>query len=303
MLNDNELGYSPSFYNDNWTVLQKIIFLTKWCKENTIDINSINFASTTPDSQGNYTITVTGKNYKGESITLGTIPAYSGKDGADGKDGTNGVDGKSIVNITLNGTAQEDGYTISDEIVRFSDGTQTTMTVKTKNGAPGADGTNGTDGKSILSISINGTAQQDGFTLTNERVIFSDGTETSFIVQAKNGTDGTNGTGGVLYKHSIPFSTQSSDFAEMDFNLTIISKNSFKYLVWQNILNDTQIISISGHDALYGGVILGMTPFYNGSNSVIRIWYAVDNDVSGNREIDFEDFNTNQTITDSVTTI
>lgn len=51
----------------------------------------------------------------------------------------------------------------------------------------------GTAGKGIQSITLNGTAQVDGYTLSNERVIYTDGTEGSFDVKAANG--------GKLYEH------------------------------------------------------------------------------------------------------
>lgn len=147
-------NYEPSYYNDSWTVLQKICYLSNWCKVNTVDIKSITFTYTDPDEEGKYTVTISGKNYKGETVFLGTVPAYKGATGAQGEQGMRGPQGpqgeQGAAGTQITEITSETAY-ISGEnmvtpiMVTLSDSTEKEFTIIARNGATGAAGKDGTN--------------------------------------------------------------------------------------------------------------------------------------------------------------
>lgn len=65
-----------TFYDRNWTVLEKLKYIEQWCMENQLDVNSITFDVST--AQEVTTIVVKGMNYEGKEITMPEITFPSG---------------------------------------------------------------------------------------------------------------------------------------------------------------------------------------------------------------------------------
>ena len=55
------MAVDSTFYDRNWTVLEKLKYIEQWCMENQLDVNSITFDVST--AQEVTTIVVKGMNY------------------------------------------------------------------------------------------------------------------------------------------------------------------------------------------------------------------------------------------------
>lgn len=70
------MAVDSTFYDRNWTVLEKLKYIEQWCMENQLDVNSVTFDVST--AQEVTTIVVKGMNYEGKEITMPTITFPSG---------------------------------------------------------------------------------------------------------------------------------------------------------------------------------------------------------------------------------
>ena len=70
------MAVDSTFYDRNWTVLEKLKYIEQWCMENQLDVNSITFDVST--AQEVTTIVVKGMNYEGKEITMPAITFPSG---------------------------------------------------------------------------------------------------------------------------------------------------------------------------------------------------------------------------------
>lgn len=70
------MAVDSTFYDRNWTVLEKLKYIEQWCMENQLDVNSITFDVST--AQEVTTIVVKGMNYEGKEITMPEITFPSG---------------------------------------------------------------------------------------------------------------------------------------------------------------------------------------------------------------------------------
>ena len=84
-----------TFYDKNWTVLQKLKYLEKYCEENLIDPNTIKFNFTTSDTSAK--LDITAQNFEGTEIKLPSIdniPLIKGDTGPQGPQGAQGIQGE-----------------------------------------------------------------------------------------------------------------------------------------------------------------------------------------------------------------
>lgn len=70
------MAVDSTFYDRNWTVLEKLKHIEQWCMENQLDVNSITFDVST--AQEVTTIVIKGMNYEGKEITMPEITFPSG---------------------------------------------------------------------------------------------------------------------------------------------------------------------------------------------------------------------------------
>lgn len=70
------MAVDSTFYDRNWTVLEKLKYIEQWCMENQLDVNSITFDVST--AQEVTTIVVKGMNYEGKEIIMPEITFPSG---------------------------------------------------------------------------------------------------------------------------------------------------------------------------------------------------------------------------------
>lgn len=70
------MAIDSTFYDRNWTVLEKLKYIEQLCMENRLDVNSITFDVTT--EQEVTTIIVKGTNFEGKEITMPAITFPSG---------------------------------------------------------------------------------------------------------------------------------------------------------------------------------------------------------------------------------
>lgn len=70
------MAVDSTFYDRNWTVLEKLKYIEQWCLENQLDVNSITFDVRT--AQEVTTIVVKGMNHKGKEIIMPAITFPSG---------------------------------------------------------------------------------------------------------------------------------------------------------------------------------------------------------------------------------
>lgn len=70
------MAIDSTFYDRNWTVLNKLKYIEQLGMENQLDVNSITFDVST--EQEVTTIIVKGKNYEGKEITMPAITFPSG---------------------------------------------------------------------------------------------------------------------------------------------------------------------------------------------------------------------------------
>lgn len=160
------MAVDSTFYDDNWTVLQKLIYLAKWSKENTVDLKTIKFTVTIEGE--NATVVASGNNFKGDEINIGTfnIPNIKGEKGDTGEQGERGEKGNGIVSInTLSHTVV--GNETVNTIQVVTDDNTIEFEVHCKNGEKGDKGDKGDKGTSsiIYNSSQNATVMEGGYTV------------------------------------------------------------------------------------------------------------------------------------------
>ena len=124
-----------------------------------------------------------------------TIPkGANGQDGQDGADGTNGADGED--GITPHIGENGNWYLGDEDTGKPSRGIQGETGEQGQPGQPGSDGEDGQDGVGFTTASAGTPTQSDGYTVTPITFNKTDGSNVVVNVSAKNGLDGSGGTGG-----------------------------------------------------------------------------------------------------------
>ena len=121
-----------------------------------------------------------------------TIPkGANGQDGQDGADGANGADGED--GITPHIGENGNWFLGEEDTGKPSRGIQGEQG---QAGQPGSDGEDGQDGIGFTTASAGTPTQSDGYTVTPITFNKTDGSNVVVNVSAKNGLDGSGGTGG-----------------------------------------------------------------------------------------------------------
>lgn len=124
-----------------------------------------------------------------------TIPkGANGQDGQDGADGTNGADGED--GITPHIGENGNWFLGEEDTGKPSRGIQGETGEQGQPGQPGSDGEDGQDGIGFTTASAGTPTQSDGYTVTPITFNKTDGSNVVVNVSAKNGLDGSGGTGG-----------------------------------------------------------------------------------------------------------
>ena len=168
--------------------------LTDTMKNKINSIPSITIGTTTTGEAGT-DASVSNSGTSTNMVLNFTIPkGANGQDGQDGADGTNGADGED--GITPHIGENGNWYLGDEDTGKPSRGIQGETGEQGQPGQPGSDGEDGQDGIGFTTASAGTPTQSDGYTVTPITFNKTDGSNVVVNVSAKNGLDGSGGTGG-----------------------------------------------------------------------------------------------------------
>lgn len=283
------MATDASFYDDNWTVLQKIKYLAKWFKDNSVDADTLTF------DEVNGNVVIKGKNFLGEDVNVLNFPVSmlpkgeKGEDGKDGINGTNGVDGQngadgvgidSIVDI---GHTEVGNETVTTLQVNYTEGKESsTFEIHAQNGSNGVSGGTG--------IVINAPSTATNGTLTESQLNFLNESENNYIIFDNEKyylMDKNHETGYLVYSHvghnstddykikCITVTTTTRGWQLNESNVKKLYKHNFVSKI--NIFGDSEstilfeLINSKSSKMTYNDVYNYMGEYLNITNTVLKI--------------------------------